>query len=151
MQLFWTRHAQAKSASLDKLRDLSDFGKRQAENLAKYIESLNSPPKKIYASTYNRAQQTAQIIAERLNLKINTLEGITPVDDPKFALAHLASFNEDALVVTHQPLWSRVYAELMCETTYLNIPTAGMAILEGELFVPNCLILKNLITDLHYE
>jgi broad specificity phosphatase PhoE len=70
-------------------RPLSDFGRRQARELA--AELANEPPDAIYASDLARARETAEIAGERLGLRVvldpdlrekdwGTWEGLTPVE-----------------------------------------------------------------------
>lgn len=148
MKLWWMRHAKAEAGSIDKIRNLTDFGREQALKVAEYIAKSKQTPVKIYASTYNRAQQTAQIIAERLGLEMKILRNITPEDNVKFALAHLEIMQEDSLIVTHQPLWSLTLAELLQEQTYRNPPTAALAVLSGDIFVSGALVLEDFVERL---
>ena len=68
-RLYFIRHGQRASKSEDTL--LSDEGKKQAELTGKYLSSL-SDISLIYASPLIRAQQTAEIISNALNLSIQT-------------------------------------------------------------------------------
>lgn len=148
MKLWWMRHAEAEAGSIDKIRNLTNFGKSQAQKVANYIYASGQAPVKIYASTYNRAQQTAKIIGEKLELEVDTLDKITPEDNIEFALAHLEKMRENSLVVTHQPLWSLTLAKLLQEKSYIHPETASFAILEGEIFATGALTLTKLIERL---
>jgi broad specificity phosphatase PhoE len=70
-------------------RPLSDFGRRQARELA--AELANEPPDAIYASDLARARETAEIAGERLGLPVvldpdlrekdwGTWEGLTSIE-----------------------------------------------------------------------
>lgn len=148
MKLWWMRHAKAEAGNIDKIRNLTEFGREQALKVAEYISNSKKTPVKIYASTYNRTQQTAKIIAESLGLEMKILRNITPEDNVKFALAHLEIMQEDSLIVTHQPLWSLTLAELLQEQTYRNPPTAALAILSGDMFVSGALVLEDFVERL---
>lgn len=148
MKLWWMRHARAEAGSIDKIRNLTDFGREQAEKVAQYIANSGQAPIKIYASTYNRAQQTAQIIADRLGLEMKILRNITPEDNVKNSLAHLEKMQEDSLVVTHQPLWSLTLSALLQEKTHRNPSTAALAILSGDMFISGALQLEKIIDRL---
>ena len=63
-----------------KLRDgdLTDLGRAQATKAADWLSDKNIA--RIYASPFDRAQQTAQIVAEHLGLQIETLDGLAEND-----------------------------------------------------------------------
>lgn len=55
---------------------LSETGHAQAAALARSLATLDLPRPRLYASSYRRAQQTAQPIAEALGLPLHTLPGV---------------------------------------------------------------------------
>ena len=59
---------------------LSDSGVAQASRMADRVAGAKVPLSAIYASPVVRAQQTAQPLAERLNLKIETADALAEVD-----------------------------------------------------------------------
>ena len=78
-KLFLIRHGECKSALLneddivgnDEVNGLTDDGVKAVQLLAEGLQKLlDSKPVKIYASPVLRAKQTAEIIAEKLNVPI---------------------------------------------------------------------------------
>lgn len=107
MNLFVLRHGQAQArAESDMQRQLTDKGRTQVARMVdRCLEDLDQVTL-IWASPYVRAQQTAEIVAERLeDVQINTTELLLPEASEEALIAQLALFDGDALLlVSHQPL-----------------------------------------------
>ncbi|GAA4009641.1 histidine phosphatase family protein [Deinococcus rubellus] len=73
---------------------LNAAGFRHAQQLAHRLKALNLPSPRVYASTYLRAQQTAQPIAEALDVPQQTLEDVQELDTGTFAGRSYAHMNE---------------------------------------------------------
>lgn len=92
-------------------------------------------PDVILASPYVRAQQTAALVREQLQMRrgIVTVDWATPDDDPLAVLDHLAERSEGTvLLVSHQPLVGQLLS-LAVEghrQGHYPMPTAGLACLD---------------------
>ncbi|ULH16185.1 histidine phosphatase family protein [Deinococcus sp. KNUC1210] len=67
----------------------------QAARLAQNLKALELPAPRVYASTYLRAQQTAQAIADALGVPLHILDDVHEIDTGAFAgrpYAHLTEF-----------------------------------------------------------
>jgi phosphohistidine phosphatase SixA len=73
-QLHFLRHADAGDPEAwtrpDAERPLSDKGKRQADRLARFLESIAFRPDAILTSPKIRAEQTARPVAEHLGVEL---------------------------------------------------------------------------------
>jgi len=118
-QLCFLRHADAGDPEAwtrpDAERPLSDKGKRQADRLARFLESTAFRPDAILTSPKIRAEQTARPVADHLGvgLAIEPRLG-APFDLPTLeAILHDAGDPERPIVVGHDPDFSDLVAELM--------------------------------------
>lgn len=59
---------------------LTDAGHAQARALGAHLAGLHLPAPSVYASTYRRAQETAQAVADALGTAVTVLEGVQEVD-----------------------------------------------------------------------
>lgn len=59
---------------------LTEHGHAQARALGAHLVGLKLPTPRVYASTYRRAQQTAQAVADALGTGLTVLDGIQEVD-----------------------------------------------------------------------
>jgi phosphohistidine phosphatase len=132
MKLCFLRHGEADWPNWNKPDDerpLTERGCKEMKRVVKFVERLKLSPDTILTSPLPRASQTAEIVAARL--------GITLQTEP--ALAH--GFNierlrrivtklecECVMVVGHEPEFSEVIKQLTGGTVKLS--KAGIALLE---------------------
>ena len=132
MKLCFLRHGEADWPNWNKPDDerpLTERGCKEMKRVAKFVERLKLSPDTMLTSPLPRASQTAEIVAARL--------GITLQTEP--ALAH--GFNierlrhmvtklecECVMVVGHEPEFSEVIKELTGGAVKLS--KAGIALLE---------------------
>jgi phosphohistidine phosphatase len=120
MQLFFVRHGLADRSAWeddDFKRPLTPEGRAKIEESARRLRDIGFQPKRIVSSPLTRALQTAEILADVLELK-----GSLVVDerlDPRFdvtCLRALLAENPDAdslAFVGHEPSFSEVIGELI--------------------------------------
>ncbi len=114
MQLFVLRHGQAEGyATSDSARNLTERGRSDTIQIITFQKDALAGVNCIYASPYNRAQQTAVIAAEILGLPVQTCDVITPEHSVRNLLGFLEGLPLDPdlfsttqvpLLVSHQPL-----------------------------------------------
>lgn len=119
MQIILVRHGEAeRQTTTDAMRRLTAHGQAQAQQSAAWLLNHGYQLDGLFASPYVRAQQTAGVIAEVLDLTIETCPLITPDDEPQPVIAWLDSLDlpEHAVIalVCHMPIVGRL-ASLLCE------------------------------------
>ncbi|MWV13507.1 phosphohistidine phosphatase SixA [Pseudomonas sp. R-28-1W-6] len=106
MKLWLLRHGEAEPrARSDAERVLTEHGRKEVRHAAKHLRER--PLEQILVSPYRRAQQTAELVREKLGLQLplTTLDWLTPDDDPRQVLRRLDEFTaEELLIVSHNPL-----------------------------------------------
>ena len=86
MKLYFARHGQSEANVLRVISNrglvhpLTELGRRQAAELAQALTSI--PITKIYSSPLLRAQQTADIISQRVGLPVLTQSGLEEAEQP---------------------------------------------------------------------
>lgn len=134
MKLWVLRHGQAEPhAASDPQRRLTAQGRREAQLMARCL--AGQPLDVILASPYVRAQQTAELVREQLQMRraIVTVDWATPDDDPLAVLDHLAERSEGhLLLVSHQPLVGQLLSLTVDghRQGHYPMPTAGLACVE---------------------
>lgn len=127
MKLIFVRHGQAAPYCDDDAgRDLTDFGRMQAGQSADAMVAEHQLDL-IIASPYNRADQTAKILAKTAtdagqSPAFVTLSSITPDDDPAIGLDDIDRIIQDKFgeqtddkciaIVCHMPIVARMVAQL---------------------------------------
>lgn len=115
MKFFLMRHGEAETfAPSDEQRELTPRGVQKLRDSLTSMADLLADVDCIIHSPYTRAIQTAEIVAEILNIEeLHSSELWSPENDPKAALAFLEDYLERcSLIVTHMPLVGRI--ESLC-------------------------------------
>ena len=83
MLLYLVQHAEAKSEEEDPARGLTEKGVQDVRDVSASAK-MNVTASRIYHSGKTRAMQTAQILADHLNLEkdLSATDGLAPSDDP---------------------------------------------------------------------
>lgn len=134
MDLFLVRHGEARTASEDPRRPLSDQGRREVEKVARAAAARGIKVSKILHSDKLRAKQTAEILAGILSPGggIREITGLSPDDDPLLAKAKLEAAETALMLVGHLPHLGRLASLLVaadCEKKVVDFPAASMACL----------------------
>ncbi len=132
MQLYFLRHGEADWPDWtkpDDERPLTDFGKKEVRQVAKFLERLKVKPDLIVTSPLPRASQTAKIAADYLKVKLRTDELL----EPGFGMSELRTVlkrhrSKVLLVVGHEPDFTNVISELTGAS--LKLSKAGVALLD---------------------
>ncbi|QPC84291.1 phosphohistidine phosphatase SixA [Phototrophicus methaneseepsis] len=148
MKLYLMRHGQASNmADSDHARPLTQKGEERTKSTAKVLAKLEITPTAIYASPRVRAQQTAAIIAEALNMTVTTQESLNFDFDLK-ALEKILGEQEDPdhdlILVGHNPSMSDVLQQLTGVNT--NMKTGAIACIEVDLEILRASMLHWLVT-----
>jgi phosphohistidine phosphatase len=143
VQLCFLRHGEADWPDWtrpDDERPLTDFGKKEMRQVAKFLGRLKVRPDLIVTSPLPRASQTAKIAAAYLKTKLREDELLTP----GFGMGELRTVlkrhrSKVLMLVGHEPDFTSVISELTGGS--LKLSKAGVALLdvdpaseEGKLF-----------------
>ncbi|WP_158263723.1 histidine phosphatase family protein [Deinococcus arcticus] len=121
MKLWLIRHGQTAGNVAGILRgatsagdELSEQGHAQAQALAAQLAAADPRPQAVYASTYRRAQQTAEPLARALGLTVQVVPDVQEVDCGDWA--------------------GRPYRDLKTAPGDLRLPGGGLGFRGGESF-----------------
>lgn len=130
MMLFLMRHGDAvHSAPSDAERVLSAAGRQEVLAAAGRLRESEPGIQRILSSPYARARQTAELVSEVLGVApVESCDWVTPDNEPGETarrLGQLLAGCPSALVVTHQPIISRLIMYLT--DTGVPMGTASIA------------------------
>lgn len=144
MQLIIMRHGEAGYHSLDRQRELTEYGRQTVADVAAQIAESPWRPAVMWCSPLVRARQTAAIASEILNCPVLEKRFITPDDDPGRCLEAVLEAPESPLmIVSHMPLVGSL-ATLFVDGHRKGIPlmTAQAIVLDMPVAGPGCADLK---------
>jgi phosphohistidine phosphatase len=135
MKLWVLRHGEAEPHGTrpDSERTLTVKGREEVLRAAAQL--IGKPLTAIYASPYQRAQETAEIVRTTLGFapEIRTVDWLTPDTDPDKVAEQLVSVS-DVLLVSHNPLVGNLLSYLQHGAGHPpeKVSTAGLAELENK-------------------
>lgn len=114
MRLYLVQHGDSLPKEVDPDRPLSPQGREDVERLAAFLQGRVRVAR-ILHSGKTRARQTAELLAPAIagNRSLETISGIDPLDSPEPIASQLQDWNEDALIVGHQPYMGKLVARLV--------------------------------------
>ena len=126
-------------------------GEREAAEAGRWLASQQAlAGATIWASPYDRAQQTAQAVAEAMHGEVETVGGVTPDDDVGALIERLTLFDtaRPLIVVSHMPLVGLLTGRLTegAASAGVMFPTAGIALLESDVWAAGCASLKAFVS-----
>ena len=132
MQLYFLRHGEADWPGWtepDDERPLTDFGKKEVRQVAKFLDRLNVNPDLIVSSPLPRALQTAEVAAEQLKTKLRQDEAL----EPGFGISELSTLlkrhhSKALMLVGHEPDFSSVISALT--GGFIKMSKAGVALID---------------------
>ena len=132
MQLYFLRHGEADWPNWtkpDDERPLTEFGKKEVLQVAKFLDRLKVRPDLVVTSPLPRASQTAKIAAEQLKTKLRQDESL----EPGFGMSELRTMfkrhpSKVLMLVGHEPDFTSVISELTGAS--LKLSKAGVALLD---------------------
>ena len=141
MRIFVMRHGQAQAmARSDQSRELTSYGKCEAENMASWLVNQKKHFDHIFVSPYIRAQQTAKIVKNILVTKtsLTTLDFITPEDSAEkmhdfIDVNFIDNAQAKVLIVSHMPLVSYLVSEFTGGMQAPLFQTASIAEIEYDI------------------
>ena len=132
MQLYFLRHGEADWPHWtrpDDERPLTDFGKKEVRQVAKFLSRLKVKPNLVVSSPLPRALQTAEIAAEQLKTKLRQDEAL----EPGFGISELRTLlkrhgSKVLMLVGHEPDFTSVISALTDAS--LKLSKAGVALVD---------------------
>jgi phosphohistidine phosphatase len=136
MELYLVQHGKARSKDEDPERPLTDVGRREVEAVMLLMMRFNAiHATRIAHSGKLRAEETARIIATKLDADAGEVDGLKPNDDPDSWRQRLADREEDIVLVGHMPHLPRLASLLLCgdpEAGLVEFANGGVVCLRRE-------------------
>lgn len=135
MQLYLVQHGKAMSKADNADRPLTDEGRRDVDAVMLLMMRFGAiTATRVLHSGKLRAAQTAQRIASRIDVPMEAVDGLAPMDDPRAWQQRLAGSTEDIMLVGHLPHLERLASLLLCgdpEGDNVHFFNGGIVCLEG--------------------
>lgn len=137
MSVLLLRHGEALHEAQDPTRPLSQRGRTEVRRMASLIGHLKIRTSIIYHSGKRRAEETALLVAEHMNPMptVETLAGMTPMDDPELAVEAVEAARGSVMLVGHLPHLDRLAGLLLTgnpDREVLELATATLVALGRE-------------------
>ena len=113
MKLYLVQHGEAKSEAEDPERSLTIRGEEETRKISDAAKKRGIRPSRIYHSGKKRAEQTAGIIGEALNLSAQLGQGLNPNDDIRPWAERIDKEAEDLMIVGHLPFLEKLASFLV--------------------------------------
>ena len=137
MELYILRHGLAGDREAwmgsDSKRPLTEEGKKKMERIAKAMQNMKLSLDLILSSPYIRAQQTAEIVAKRLEVqdKVELNEHLACGGDQRLLMEGLSRIGDskNVLLVGHEPDLSTLISYLISgsERAFIEMKKGGLA------------------------
>ncbi|HKP45974.1 MAG TPA: phosphohistidine phosphatase SixA [Pyrinomonadaceae bacterium] len=132
MKLYFLRHGEADWPNWtkpDDERPLTKHGKDEMKKVAAFLEKLKVSLDQIITSPLPRAKQTAEIVANRLDLKLREDDKLAPGFHTALLKQLFKKYpGENIMIVGHEPSFTDTIGELTGAT--LKLSKAGLALLD---------------------
>jgi phosphohistidine phosphatase len=120
MKLYLVQHAKAASEQQDPQRSLTQEGRRELQKVTEFIKPLNLSIDYLWHSEKKRAIQTAELLAEAIEIKKTKAvhERLGPTDDVAILKDELSTAADDIMIVGHLPFLNKLASLLLagCES-----------------------------------
>lgn len=114
MILYLVQHGKAKPKDEDPDRPLTDEGRREVESVMLLLMRYGAvTASRVVHSGKRRAQETAEIIATKLDAELEPSDALAPNDDPAVWVERLHGSQRDVVLVGHMPHLSRLASLLL--------------------------------------
>lgn len=136
MSIFLVQHGISLSKDKDPEKGLSHQGQKATQKIAQVAKTYNIQVSKIVHSTKKRAEQTAAIFHETLEVKTQCeqISGIQPLDDVKM-FGDRIDHSSNLMVVGHLPFMERLVSYLTTgskDFKILKFQNSGIVCLDSE-------------------
>lgn len=120
MQVYLIRHAHALDLEEDAVRPLSSRGQDQVRLVAPFLKRSGLfQPQEIWHSPLVRSRQTADLLAQRLQLTapLTLMPDLEPEDDPRAVARRIKAMPHPLAIVGHEPHLSALATLLVAGRT----------------------------------
>ena len=123
MKLYLVQHAKAAPKDVDPQRPLTEEGRRDIQKVAAFIKPLNLSVDYLWHSGKKRAQQTAEILADVVEVRkeMAAHDGLAPNDDVLTLKDEIISDQNDIIIVGHLPFLPKLASLLLTGSESSNI------------------------------
>lgn len=148
------RHGEAAPGRPDPERRLTQRGEAEARGAGEWLAARSElEDAMVWASPYRRAQQTAQAVVDATRGEFQTVDAITPDDNVDVLIERLTTFDASRplIIVSHMPLVGLLTGRLVdgAASAGVMFPTAGIALLEADVWAAGCATLKAFVAPPH--
>lgn len=116
MQLFLVQHGDAVPETVDPQRPLTEIGRTDIQRLADFLAAAGVRAGRVVHSGKLRASASAAILIEAVGsgATVEVMEsGLLPKDSPEYLSDAIVTWQEDTLLVGHQPFLGRLLSRLV--------------------------------------
>jgi phosphohistidine phosphatase len=115
MKLYLVQHGAALAKEVDPARPLSESGRQDVQAMAEFLKGAGIRVERVWHSGKLRAEQTAHLLVKAVlpRGRMEKVGGIGPNDDVAGFVSDADVWEQDILVVGHQPFLSRLVARLV--------------------------------------
>jgi phosphohistidine phosphatase SixA len=134
MEAIIIQHGDAVDSSVNQQRPLSQKGREQFDNFAKFLDIINWKPDIVIHSGILRAYESAAIVAEKFNCEVSINKSINPNDNPDAIMQYLLQEKRNVIVVTHKPFIDVFVAKVLStsQTGLITITNASPVFLSSD-------------------
>lgn len=151
MKLYLMQHGKAMSKEEDSKRPLTEEGTQEVTAIADLLARAGIQLDQIRHSGKRRAEQTAEIVGDRLHTQVVAITGIGPTDDVRPLAETAHAEHHDVLYVGHLPFMAQLAGYLLCGSATedcVQFQNGGVVCLqnENEKWSLNWMIVPELLT-----
>ena len=137
MRIYLVQHGKPVPKEQDPERPLSEQGRKDVSGIAEMLAKAKIRPSRIYHSGKLRAQQTAEILAEKLGVQgePQKKENMAPLDEPRIVGEQIEHLDDQTMLVGHLPHLSKLVSLLVTgdpEKPVVRFQQGGIVCLEQE-------------------
>ncbi|MFH0887080.1 MAG: phosphohistidine phosphatase SixA [bacterium] len=133
MNLFLLRHGDALPGSPDEARKLSQKGVKQIKKMAKVLIKTDVSFDLILSSPLIRAMQTAEIVADKFEGKIETSDVLSPGCKIEVLFQELLKHNNNSvLIVGHEPDFGHIIGNIIGTGHPIPLRKGGLVLIDIE-------------------
>ena len=127
------RHGDAEaSRGMDGQRHLTKLGAAQSRKVLKLASDIGAKVTAIASSPLLRARETAEIASQVFGLEFLVTNSLEPEGTPDEVYAELESYHatNSVLLISHQPLVSKLLADILGAEPVISFATASLALIK---------------------
>jgi phosphohistidine phosphatase len=135
MLLLIMRHGEAEAKTgKDAERRLTRLGVKESSNVLSLAKQMGTKVNAIASSPLMRARETAEIACRVFGLEYSVKNSLEPEGSPREVYEDLRTHNaiDTVLLISHQPLVSRLLADMLGAEPAISFSTSSLALVKVE-------------------